>query len=74
MLLGKKMSYDREKEALAAISYLHNEGFLECFLDKDGTPCVRLTIGLREARKTISKLAKKIKPTDSADWWKYEKE
>ena len=68
------MSYNREKEALAAISYLHEEGFLECFLDKDGTPCVRLTIGLREARKTISSLAKKInKPTDSADWWKHEK-
>jgi len=66
------VSYNREKEALAAISYLHDEGFLECFLDKDGNPCVRLTIGLREARKTISKLANKInnKPTDSADWWK----
>ncbi len=69
------MSYNREKEALAAISYLHEEGFLECFLDKEGTPCVRLTIGLREARKTISTLANKInnKPTDSADWWKNEK-
>jgi len=68
------MSYNREKEALAAIAYLHSEGFLECFLDKNGTPCVRLTIGLREARKTISELAKKAKPTDSADWWKHEKE
>jgi hypothetical protein len=68
------MSYNREKEALAAISYLHDEGFLECFLDRDGTPCVRLTIGLREARRTIATLARKIKPTESADWWKNEKE
>jgi hypothetical protein len=68
------MSYNREKEALAAISYLHQEGFLECFLDKNGTPCVRLTIGLREARKTISELAEKIdKQPDPADWWKHEK-
>jgi CRISPR/Cas system-associated endonuclease Cas1 len=65
------MSYNREKEALAAISYLHQEGFLECFLDKDGTPCVRLTVELDEAKKTISELAKKInKTTDTADWWK----
>ena len=68
------MSYNREKEALAAISYLHDEGFLECFLDRDGTPCVRLTIGLREARRTIATLARKIKPTESADLWKNEKE
>ena len=68
------MSYNREKEALAAISYLHQEGFLECFLDKDGTPCVRLTVELAEAKKTISELAKKINKTkDSADWWKHEK-
>jgi CRISPR/Cas system-associated endonuclease Cas1 len=65
------MSYNREKEALAAISYLHQEGFLECFLDKSGTPCVRLTVELNEAKKTISELAKKInKTTDTADWWK----
>lgn len=67
------MSYNREKEALAAISYLHEEGFLECFLDKNNTPCVRLTVGLREARKTISRLAKGMKPSDPADWWKNEK-
>lgn len=65
------MSYNREQEALAAISYLHQEGFLECFLDKDGTPCVRLTVELAEAKKKISELAKKInKTTDTADWWK----
>jgi len=65
------VSRNEEKDVLTAISYLHDEGFLECFLDNNGTPRVRLTTELRDARKAIHNLAKKIKKqSDTADWWK----
>ena len=54
----------RDEQAIKALQYLLDEGFVSVGYI-DGQPSVFLTTSLRDAQKAILGLAK-----DSADWWK----
>jgi len=58
----------REDQAIAAIQYLHSEGFIEPFLDDDGDPCIRLTVDLKKARRAVTRMMKG-QPPEELDWW-----
>ncbi len=56
-----------EVEALKAIDYLYQEGFLVLGY-RDGEPTVFLATDLKDAQKAIRGVANK----DGSDWWKHD--